>query len=129
MISPKHMLRPRNLQLLIGTHYLRSVHLSALLTSPVVFLGLLVTLWTHKSLMLVVFQSKIIDMPSVLILQAGKDEIVPPTQGLELETCARRVGFDVRRFEVKIALRNEVSMKASGHAAIVGFLKEIGDAR
>ena len=64
----------------------------------------------------------------LLILQAGKDEIVPPTQGLELEACARDMGFDARRIEVKAALHNEVSMKASGRAAIVGFLKEIGDA-
>ena len=64
----------------------------------------------------------------MLILQAGKDEIVPPTQGLELEACARDMGFDVRRVEVKTALHNEVSMKASGRAAIVGFLREIGDA-
>ena len=64
----------------------------------------------------------------MLILQAGKDEIVPPIQGLELEACARGMGFDVRRVEVKTALHNEVSMKASGRAAIVGFLSEIGNA-
>ena len=64
----------------------------------------------------------------MLILQAGKDEIVPPTQGLELEACAKDMEFDVRRVEVKAALHNEVSMKASGRAAIVGFLREIGDA-
>ena len=64
----------------------------------------------------------------IIILQAGKDELVPPTQGLELEACARGMGFDVRRVEVKAALHNEVSVKASGRAAIVGFLREIGDA-
>lgn len=64
----------------------------------------------------------------IIILQAGKDELVPPTQGLELEACARGMGFDVRRVAVKAALHNEVSVKASGRAAIVGFLREIGDA-
>ena len=63
----------------------------------------------------------------MLILQAGKDELVPSSQGSELETCARGIGFDVRRLEVTAALHNEVSTKASGRAAIVGFLREIGD--
>ena len=43
----------------------RTIHLSSVLTPPAVFLGLLVTLWAYKSLMLVVFQNKIIYMPSV----------------------------------------------------------------
>ena len=64
----------------------------------------------------------------IMIIQAGKDELVPPTQGLELEAYARGMGFDIRRAEVKAALHNEVSVKASGRAAIVGFLREIGDA-
>ena len=37
----------------------------AILVPPVVFGGLLVTLWTYKCLMMVVFQNKIIYMPSV----------------------------------------------------------------
>ncbi|KAL8788197.1 MAG: hypothetical protein Q9195_007412 [Heterodermia aff. obscurata] len=64
----------------------------------------------------------------IQILQAGKDELVPPIQGLELEACARGIGFDVRRVEGKTALHNEVSTRASGRAEIVGFVKEIGDA-
>ena len=63
--SPKHLHRPTSLPHTIRTHSLRSVHLSAFLTPPFVFLGLLVTLWTYKSLMLVLFQNKIIYMPSV----------------------------------------------------------------
>lgn len=38
---------------------------SPILLPPLVFAGLLVTLWTYKCLMLVVFQNKIIYMPSV----------------------------------------------------------------
>ena len=38
---------------------------SKVLVPPVVFLGLLVTLWTYKCAMMVVFQNKIIYMPSV----------------------------------------------------------------
>ena len=63
----------------------------------------------------------------ILILQAGKDELVPASQGLELEACARALKLDVQRIEVKGALHNEVSMKASGRAAIVQFLRDIGD--
>jgi hypothetical protein len=37
----------------------------AVLVPPVVFGGLLVTLWTYKCLMMVIFQNKIIYMPSV----------------------------------------------------------------
>lgn len=37
----------------------------AVLVPPVVFSGLLVTLWTYKCLMMVIFQNKIIYMPSV----------------------------------------------------------------
>ena len=42
-----------------------NLHLSSVLMPPAVFLGLLVTLWAYKSLMLVIFQNKIIYMPSV----------------------------------------------------------------
>ena len=81
--------------------------------------------WEDRKMLVGIYGSKSI---KIIILQAGKDELVPPTQGLELEACARGMGFDVRRVEVKSALHNEVSVKASGPAAIVGFLREIGDA-
>ena len=64
-ILSKNVPRSSNVSLKIRTHFFRSVHLSTFLTPPVVFLGLLVTLWTYKSLMLVLFQNKIIYMPSV----------------------------------------------------------------
>lgn len=67
-------------------------------------------------------------LTKILILQAGKDELVPASQGLELEACARALKLDLQRIEVKGALHNEVSMKASGKAAIVQFLRDIGDA-
>ena len=51
--------------LISSRHSRRSFHLSSVLTPPAVFLGLLATLWAYKSLMLVVFQNKIIYMPSV----------------------------------------------------------------
>lgn len=63
----------------------------------------------------------------ILILQAEKDELVPASQSLELEAYAREVGSDVKRIEVRGALHNEVSMKAAGREAIVGFLRAVGD--
>lgn len=65
--------------------------------------------------------------PKILILQAGKDELVPSAQGFELEAYAREVGLDVRRLEVKGALHNEIVTTASGKGAITNFLREIGD--
>lgn len=70
---------------------------------------------------------KAVDVPKILILQAGKDELVPASQGVELEACAREVGLDVSRLEVKGALHNEVALRASGKAAIAKFLTDIGD--
>jgi pimeloyl-ACP methyl ester carboxylesterase len=48
-------------------HALTARHLSAstILTPPAVFIGLLLSLWTYKCAMMVVFQNKIIYMPSV----------------------------------------------------------------
>ena len=68
-----------------------------------------------------------IEIPKVLILQAGKDELVPASQGVELEACAREVGLDVSRLEVQGALHNEVTMKALGKAAIAKYFDDIGD--
>ena len=43
----------------------RGYTISAVLTPPLVFTGLLVSLWSYKCIMLVIFQNKIIYMPSV----------------------------------------------------------------
>lgn len=63
----------------------------------------------------------------ILILQAEKDELVPASQALELEAFARGAKLDVQRIEVKGALHNEAAMKSSGRAAIVRFMRDIGD--
>ena len=68
-----------------------------------------------------------VDLPKILILQAGKDELVPVSQALELEACAQEIGLKVSRLEVQGALHNEVTMKAFGKAAIASFLSSIGD--
>ncbi|KAI1191586.1 Alpha/Beta hydrolase protein [Nemania serpens] len=45
--------------------YRRCLHLEGLALAPVVFSGLLVSLWTWKCLMMIVFQNKIIYMPGL----------------------------------------------------------------
>lgn len=64
--------------------------------------------------------------PKVLILQAGGDELVPKEHGVELEAIARRSGMDVRRAVVSGALHHEVLAKPHGRAAVVEFLKKVG---
>ncbi len=62
----------------------------------------------------------------VMILQAGKDELVPPEHGLEIEQICRRNDMEVQRKEVAGALHTEVIGKAEGRAVIVDFLEDIG---
>lgn len=65
-------------------------------------------------------------LPKVLILHAGKDELVPAGHALKLESLCRRLGMDVKRVVVKDALHANVITKFTGRAAVVAFLKEIG---
>ena len=60
--------------------------------------------------------------PRILILQAGKDELVPATHGTRLEETCRRLGLDVKRSVVAGALHTEVTQKAMGKKAVVDFL-------
>ncbi len=62
----------------------------------------------------------------ILIVQAGKDELVPMEHGLELEEICRGNGVEVQRREVAGALHTEVMTKAQGRSAVVSFLEEIG---
>ncbi|KAL8648922.1 MAG: hypothetical protein Q9226_005791 [Calogaya cf. arnoldii] len=64
--------------------------------------------------------------PRILILQAGNDELVPTTQGEELEETCRGLGLDVRRIVVSNALHNEAAAKGQGRRAIVDFLHGFG---
>ncbi|KAL8877331.1 MAG: hypothetical protein Q9198_004633 [Flavoplaca austrocitrina] len=60
--------------------------------------------------------------PKTLILQAANDELVPSSQGLELEETSQELGLDVKRIVVSNALHNEVTVKSQGRRAIVDFL-------
>lgn len=65
-------------------------------------------------------------LPKVLILQAGKDELVPAWHALKLESLCGRLGMNVKRVVVKDALHTNVITKGTGRAAVVAFLKDIG---
>lgn len=65
------------------------------------------------------------ERPKVLILQAGRDEIVPKEHAIKLETVGKEVGLQVRRVEVGGALHTEAIVKAGGKRAVVEFLKEM----
>ena len=64
--------------------------------------------------------------PEVLILQAGKDEIVPPEHGMKLESVCKSCHLKVRREEVDGALHTEVVAMHSGRQKIARFLREMG---
>ncbi|KAI4224665.1 MAG: hypothetical protein L6R36_004506 [Xanthoria steineri] len=64
--------------------------------------------------------------PRILILQAGRDELVPGGQGVQLEDLCRDLGLDVQRIVVSSALHNEVAAKGQGRRAIVDFLHGFG---
>ncbi len=64
-------------------------------------------------------------LPKVLILQAGKDELVPVDHAPEMEALCRELGMEVKKVLVKDALHTDVMAKMAGRAAVVTFLKEI----
>ena len=61
--------------------------------------------------------------PSVLIVQAEKDEIVPDEQTDQLERVCREVGIDVTRKSVRGAYHTEVLAKGQGRMVIENFLR------
>ena len=65
--------------------------------------------------------------PTVLILPAGHDELVPETHGAELEEVYKDGEMDVQRVAVEGALHHEIMNKTKGRQAVVGFLKSIAE--
>lgn len=63
--------------------------------------------------------------PQILILQAGRDEIVPKEHAVRLETVCKEVGLPVKKVEVGGALHTEILVRAGGRRAAVEFLQEI----
>ncbi len=63
--------------------------------------------------------------PHVLILQAGQDEVVPSSHGVDLEELCRRIGLPVQRKEVPGALHSEAMLRSDGKNAVVEFISTI----
>ena len=60
--------------------------------------------------------------PSVLILEAGRDELVPNSHGAMLESRCIDVRLAVKRRAISSALHNEVLMRPGGRTAVVGAI-------
>lgn len=60
--------------------------------------------------------------PNILLIPAGKDEVVPAPEADHLESLCKDLQLVYRRKDVVGALHNEASTKASGKQAIVEFL-------
>lgn len=60
----------------------------------------------------------------VLILQAGKDELVPPSHMDKIALAAKSRNMDVRTLMVRDALHNDVVGSHEGKKAIVAFIEE-----
>ncbi len=82
--------------------------------------------WDSKQALHSLGQSRARESLSVLILQAGKDELVPTKHGMELEDLCKRNGIGVQRKEIAGALHTEVMARAQGRRAVVSFLEDIG---
>ena len=65
--------------------------------------------------------------PKTLILQAGKDELVPRSHGEELENISKDGGIKLELRVVDGALHHEVLAKPLGRAAVVDFLMSVGE--
>lgn len=62
--------------------------------------------------------------PSILLLPASRDEVVPAEEAEKLERICRDLGFEYERTDVLGALHNEASMKRTGQVAIARFVVE-----
>ena len=65
-----------------------------------------------------------IETPRVLILDAGKDELVPKIHGEMLENRCRELDLKVRRKIIGNALHTEVMVRHEGRTAVVDAIRE-----
>ena len=62
--------------------------------------------------------------PPILILEAGKDEVVPAGDATELAEVAERVGLTVMQETVVPALHNGAMATAQGRQALATFVRD-----
>jgi len=63
--------------------------------------------------------------PTILLLSAGQDEVVPATEADYLETLCKQLQLRYQRKDVAGALHNDASTKNAGRQAIVDFVKSL----
>lgn len=66
-----------------------------------------------------------VDKPSVLLLPATKDEIVPSGEADKLEQLCRDIGIQVQRRDVPGALHTEATLRKSGQDAVTKFILDL----
>jgi len=66
--------------------------------------------------------------PYVLILEAGKDELVPSSHGEMLERRCAELGLNAKKKVVGNALHTEVVARQEGVLAVVGTIREVAQA-
>ena len=83
--------------------------------------------WDSKDTLTSLSLSREGTKPKVLILQAGKDELVPPQHGLDLESLCLLHGIQVSRIKVPGAFHTEIIAKVAGRRSIVSFIRDISN--
>ena len=66
-----------------------------------------------------------LQLPHVLILQAGLDEVVPSSHGQDLERLCKELGFPTARKIVRGALHSEALLRSEGRVAVKNHLLDI----
>jgi hypothetical protein len=66
-----------------------------------------------------------IKTPHVLILEAGKDELVPSSHGDMLERRCLDLGLDVKRKVIGGALHTEVMVRPEGRLAVADSIRQL----
>lgn len=98
---------------------------STILTPPLVFTGLLLSLWTYKCLMMVVFQNKIIYMPSIPPFSRRERIEDYEAQCKPVRWQEKRIkaadGVDIALALASLNGSQEESSKGAAHVVIVYF--------
>lgn len=67
--------------------------------------------------------------PEILVLVAGKDEVVPLDQPQELLALCKRLAYDVTCREIPNALHTETMAKVEAVGEVQGFLRRISSGK
>ncbi|KAL1878617.1 hypothetical protein VTK73DRAFT_7698 [Phialemonium thermophilum] len=84
--------------------------------------------WTNLGVMADNYRRQGAVTPRIFILEAGRDEIVPPQHGDMLQQRCEAVGLSVQKRIVSGALHNESTARMEGRKAVADFiLREMKD--